>query len=267
MRTDNDLSKIINQSGFPLQAAIARRVHDRRELGWSVVYQEHGWQLDGDTGFADLVVEDQHRTSVLVMECKKVIDGEWIFLEEEGAITNVTRARLWITNTANHGREHFGYYEAHLMPPSRESMYCVVAGQDAKARPMLERVAAETLQAMEAIAAEEHAVWTERGRGVRMYAAVIVTTARLVISRFDPGAVSLKTGAAEKLSHETVPWIRFRKAFSAEQAVVPGEDVAWNFAALGAAKEKTVFVVSADSIEQFLAEWSVNGRSLSSLDR
>lgn len=55
MRTDDDLSKLLNQSGFPLQLAIDRMVEERSdELGWKVVYREHGWKgLDGQSGFAD----------------------------------------------------------------------------------------------------------------------------------------------------------------------------------------------------------------------
>ena len=50
------ISKLINQSGFPLQLAIDRLVQDRSDqLGWKVVYREHGWRSpDGQIGFVDL---------------------------------------------------------------------------------------------------------------------------------------------------------------------------------------------------------------------
>lgn len=266
MRNDDDLSKLVNQSGFPLQLAIDRLVQDRSdELGWNVVYREHGWKHpDGQSGFADLVLEDRHGSSVLVVECKRVLEADWIFLEELPAKPASRRTRLWATNTANHGREHSGYYDARAMPESCESMYCVVAGQDAKSRPMLERVAAETTAAMEAIAMEELPVVTKRQYGLRMYVPVIVTTARLIVSRFDPKHVALKNGEASSAQHEVHPWIRFRKQFSTEFAVQP-KNPEWDFSALAAAKEKLVYVVNVESLADFLAKWAVTNSSLHAL--
>ena len=174
------------------------------------------------------------------------------------------RTRLWATNTADHGKEHSGYYDARALPESRESMYCVVAGQDAKGRPMLERVAAETTAATEAIAIEEHPVITKRRYGLRMYVPVIVTTARLVVSRFDPTLVKLQNGEASAICHEVQPWIRFRKQFSSEYAVQP-KNIEWDFSELAAAKEKLVYVVNAESLADFLAKWEVANNSLHAL--
>lgn len=266
MRTDADLSKLVNQSGFPLQLALDRMVQDRSdELGWNVLYREHGWRnVDGQTGFADLVLEDRSGSSVLVVECKRVLDADWIFLEESSDKPPSRLTRLWATNTPNHGTEHSGYYDARSMPESRESMYCVVAGHDPKSRPMIERVAAETAAAMEAIAMEEHPVLSKRGYGLRMYAPVIVTTARLVSSRFDATLVALDSGEASAIAHEVLPWIRFRKQFSPEFAVAP-RDVEWNFSELAAAKEKVVFIVNVNSFADFLKKWSVTSSSLRAL--
>jgi hypothetical protein len=266
MRNDDDLSKLVNQSGFPLQLAIDRLVHDRADqLGWKVVYREHGWRHpDGQSGLADLVLGDCHGTSVLVVECKRVLEADWLFLEELPAKPPSRRTRLWATNTADHGKEFSGYYDARATPESSESMYCVVAGQDAKSRPMLERVAAETTAAMEAIAIEELPVITKRQYGLRMYVPVIVTTARLVVSRFDPKLVVLKNGEASTVSHETHPWIRFRKQFSPEFATQP-KDPEWDFSALATAKEKLVYVVNVESFAEFLAKWDVANNSLRAL--
>ena len=266
MRSDSDLSKLVNQSGFPLQLAIDRLIQDRSDdLGWKVVYREHGWKNpDGQSGFADLVLEDRFGSSVLVVECKRVMEADWIFLEETSAKPLSRLTRLWATNTSNHGREHSGYYDARALPESRESMYCVVAGQDPKSRPMLERVAAETAAAMEAIAIEEHPVITKRGYGLRMYVPVIVTTARLVSSRIDPTLVTLNNGEASAVEHEVLPWIRFRKQFSSEYAVKPREPE-WDFSELAAAKEKLVYVINVNFFAEFLEKWSVTDNSLRAL--
>lgn len=266
MRSDEDLSKLVNQSGFPLQVAIDKMVQDRSDqLGWKVVYREHGWKSpDGQSGFADLVLEDQYKSSVLVVECKRVLEADWLFLEELPGSPPSKRTRLWATNTADHGKEHSGYYDAQALPESHESMYCVVAGQDAKSRPMLERVAAETTAAMEAIAIEELPVIAKRKHGLRMYVPVIVTTARLVVSRFDPKLVTLQSGEASAVSHEVQPWVRFRKQFSSEYAVQP-KNPEWDFSELAAAKEKLVYVVNVQSFADFLAKWQVAGNSLRAL--
>lgn len=266
MRDDADLSKLVNQSGFPLQLAIDRMVQDQSEaLGWKVVYREHGWKNpDGQSGFADLVLEDKYGTSVLVVECKRVIDADWIFLEGSSDKPLSMLTRLWAANTSNHGKEHSGYYDAWALPESRESMYCVLAGHDPKSRPMLERVAAETAAAMEAIAIEEHPLITKRGYGLRMYVPVIVTTARLVSSRFDPSQVALNNGEASAVAHEVLPWIRFRKQFSSDYAVKPKEPE-WDFAQLAAAKEKLVYVVNVESFAKFLKDWTVVTNSLRAL--
>lgn len=266
MRTDADLSKLINQSGFPLQLAIDRLVQNRSdELGWKVLYREHGWRSpDGQSGFVDLVLEDRWGTSVLVVECKRVLDADWLFLEELPAGTSSRRVRLWATNTPNHGREHSGYYDATALPESRESMYCVVAGQDSKSRPMLERVAAEVSSAMEAIAVEELPVITKRDYGLRMYIPVIVTTARIIVSQFDPKLVDLKNGETATAAHQVQPWVRFRKQFSPEFAVEP-RNPEWDFSALASAKEKVVFVVNIESLPDFLSKWSVQRNSLRAL--
>ena len=143
-------------------------------------------------------------------------------------------------------------------------MYCVVAGQDSKSRPMLERVAAEVTAAMEAIALEEQLVISQRQYGLRMYVPIIVTTARLVVSRFDPKLVKLQTGEASAVAHKVVPWIRFRKQFSSEFAIAP-RDSLWDFSELALAKEKVVFVVNNDALTQFLSKWEVASNSLRAL--
>jgi hypothetical protein len=266
MRTPDDLSKLVNQSGFPLQLAVDRLVQDQADqLGWSVLYREHGWKhVDGQAGFIDLVVEDRHGSSVLVLECKRVLEADWLFLEPSPAATPTLNTRLWVTNSGNHGREHFGYFDALAKPESQESMYCVVAGQDAKSRPLLERLAAELTAATEALALEEHPIIARRGHGLRMYAPVVVTTARLYVSKFEPKDVALEAGEARSVSHREVQWVRFRKPLSSEFAVQP-KDTDWRFSDLALAKEKQVFVVRATGLSSFLRRWDVIDNSLRAL--
>jgi hypothetical protein len=263
MRTPDDLTKLVNQSGFPLQLKIDALVEQQSDqIGWKVLYREHGWtHPNGQSGFIDLVLEDRHGTSVLVVECKRVLEADWVFLDSTPPSQPTKRTRLWAVNTAGRGRQFSGYFDARSAPESQESMYCVVAGQDSKARPMLERLAAEVTAATEALAIEEHPAITKRNYGLRMYASVIVTTAQIHLSRFDAHEVSMKTGEATTVTHAVLPWIRFRKQLSSEFAVEP-KNMDWDFSELALAKEKQTFVVNLESLPAFLEKWEIASNSL-----
>lgn len=266
MRPDETLSKLVNQSGFPLQLAIQHLVEQHEpDTGWRVLYREHGWTSPGgSTGFADLVLEDKYDSSVLVLECKRVLESDWIFTIDRMLYKSTDKTRAWVTNTPDHGREHFGYFDARVQPACQEAMFCIVAGQDTKSRPLLERISAETLSAMEAIATEECDMLFSRRNGFRFYSAVIVTTARLITTLIDPANILLATGEASEMHHQIVPWIRFRKQFSSDYAIAPGDDES-DLRQLARAKEKTVFVVNAEHMAEFLKQWSIDNSSLRSL--
>lgn len=266
MRSEDDLSKLVNQSGFPLQLAIDRLVQDKADqIGWSVLYREHGWKHpDGQGGFIDLGLMNRHRTAIAVLECKRVLESDWLFLEPAPPQNPTLDTRLWITSTGKRAREHFGYFDALAKPDSPESTYCVVAGQDPKSRPLLERLAAELTAATEALAAEERSLLTQQSVGVRFYVSILVTTARLHHSTLDASAVTLETGEAPSIQHTEVPWIRFRKQLSSEFAVEPDLS-GWGFDRLAAAKEKQIFVVSAVHLTNFLKRWQLIDHSLTAL--
>lgn len=262
MRDQGALSKIINQSGFPLQLAVDELLRRKGgEIGWGVLYREHGWSNpDGQLGFADLVLEDRYRTCVMVLECKRVLDSDWLFLEESGANNETIRTRAWVNNTPDHGKEHSGYYDFRANPTSPESMYCVIAGQDQKSRPLLERLAAETCAATEAIAIEEYSSMLDLRYGFRLYVPVIVTSARLSISSVDTQSIALSTGEASAVTHREVPFVRFRKQLSSAFAVNP-KGLERGFLELATAREKMVFVVNTTHLEPFLRAWEMHSDS------
>ena len=236
---------------------------------WKVLYREHGWQSNaGDqSGFIDLALQKGMGPYVIVLECKRVKEADWVFLVAEGEDSPTNKARMWITNRRQSDPDFFGYCDVLADPPSPVSMFCVLDGHsDAKSRPMLERVAAELCQAVEALAAEETrlpAMDAEGGR-MRMYAGVIVTNARLILSQLDPALIDLQSGTALNAKHKEVPWLRFRKHFSDKFAVTA---TAPTFAAAAAAKEKSVFIVNVRHLNQFLDEWDVNEHALRPLLR
>jgi hypothetical protein len=264
MRTSTDLAKIINGSGFPLQLAVERAVHQATSK-WSVLHREHAWlHSNGQSGFADLVVANDHNC-VMVIECKRVQESDWIFITKEEPEKTVA-SRIIINNTKGHGKEHHGYFDLQSSPSSFESDYCVIAGQDTKSRPLLERIAHEVATATEAVAQEEQPHAVARSYGFRCYVGVVVTTARLSVSAIDQSEISLINGEATNQSISEVPWIRFRKQLSHELAVSP-ENLDWSFSGISKAKEKVTFVVNSGNLVKFLDKWSLFTESLSALMR
>ena len=89
MAPDDDVTlRKANDSGFPMQIAVARQVNETLFIhGWRVRYTEHSWSSlsqENQNGFIDLVLEDKHRSTLAVIECKRVRDTAWIFLHSAG---------------------------------------------------------------------------------------------------------------------------------------------------------------------------------------
>ena len=91
-----------------------------------------------------------------------------------------------------------------MAPASFESRSCVVAGQDARAKPMLERMAADIGEAAKASAMEERSLQDTGSFGPkRMCFSVIWTTADLkVLSR--PVTRAVRRGESRNLHGRTL---------------------------------------------------------------
>ena len=148
------LQKHVNNSGFPLQLAIANLVISTHN--WNVLYEEHNWVQDNNNGFIDLVIEDQYKTWLMNIECKRVRDSKWIFLRDTNATPTRRHAKLWVSSRRDgESLNHFGWADVPMDPDTAQSSYCVVPGQDSKARPMLERIASNVVISTEARALQE----------------------------------------------------------------------------------------------------------------
>lgn len=258
------LTDTVNQSGFPLQiglVSLVQRTTDQH--GWKVLFVEHSWknELDNDSGFIDIVLENKYGTSVMLVECKRVLDSSWIFLVPSQKSKPRRQAKAWLTRYANDCFKHMWWADLSLDPDSLESEFCVVPGQDPKSKPMLERVAGEVVSATEAIAIEEKDYHAQRKDSLRMYFSVIVTTAKLQVCTFEPEKVSLANGKLADAVFKEVPYVRFRKQLTTRPATIPLNvvDGFYNFVR---AKEHTVFVVNAEALPNFLAAFEVDDGSL-----
>lgn len=258
------LTDTVNQSGFPLQVAVAALIERTKgQHGWKVLFREHSWkrEQDGESGFIDLVLANQYDTAVMVVECKRVLETSWIFLNPTRTPTPRRHAKAWITRYAAGHFKHIGWADIALDPVSPEAEFCVVAGQDAKSRPMLERIAAELVSATEALAIEERDYQAQLGDALRMYFGVIVTTATLRVCTFSPDQVSLADGKVTDAGYVEVPFVRFRKQLTTGPSALP-LNVVDGVHSYARAKERTVFVVNAGALPNFLADFDVDNNSM-----
>lgn len=258
------LTDTVNQSGFPLQIGLTALIQNTtNEHGWKVSFVEHSWksELDNDSGFIDIVIENKYSTSFMLIECKRVLDSSWIFLVPKLKANPRRHAKAWVNSFAGNCFKHFCWADLSLDPVSYESEYCVVPGQDPKSKPMLERVAADVVSATEALALEQKDYQAQLKDPLRMYFSVIVTTAKLQVCAFESEKVSLVDGKVADAEFTEVPFVRFRKQLSTRPASVP-LTVVDGFYGFVRAKEHTVFVVNAEALPDFLATFEVDNKAL-----
>lgn len=145
---NNTLEAAVNRSGFPLQIGIADLVRKSKQYhGWDILHVEHSRKNDiaGTEGFIDLVLEDKYQTSVLVVECKHLLDSSWIFLREVSNDSKVAYTKLWVSSRAGASYKTFDWIELASDPMSAESGFCVMSGEAAKARMSLEQIASNAV--------------------------------------------------------------------------------------------------------------------------
>lgn len=258
------LREFVNQSGFPLQIGLANLVERTTERhGWKVLYTEHSWRNPSaeTEGFIDIVLENRHGTLVLVIECKRVLETSWIFLQPGDRLVARRHIKAWVTRYATGKFKWFDWRDLSGDPGSPESQYCVVPGQDPRSKPMLERIAADVVEATEGVAWEEKGLQTHQHDALRVYFSVIVTTAQLKVGVFDPDRISLADGTLPDAAFEEVSYVRFRKQLSTRTPELV--DTGWDAKrALIRAKERTVFVINAEALLGFLSEIEIDNDPL-----
>ena len=261
---DKKLTDLVNQSGFPLQIALADSIHSsRKSHHWEVVYSEHAWKdrEENESGFADLVVRHRHTGLTIVIECKRVLESEWIFHVPGACAPNRREAKAWATSYANGNLQRYGWLDLAIDPATAQSEFCVIPGQDSKAKPMIERIAADLVSSTAAIAKEERSLLAANGNGLYLYFCAIVTTAKLKVCVFDPTTVTLEDGKLPSAVFDEVPFLRFRKQLSTRQIEVASLEQPTAYA-LARAKEQTVFVIEAEAIVRFLSEFELDNHAL-----
>lgn len=259
-----DKNKHINLSGFPLQIGLAHAIDaSRPNHGWGVLHREHGWTHEEthESGFIDLVVENQHKTVVLNIECKRPQESTWQFLLPKPKDKLRRHCKFWVSCLSKSASKYFDWVDLTIDPDSYESEFCVVAGQDAKSRPMLERIAATVVASTEALAQEEANVMREQDyEHFRAYINVIATTAKLEVCKFDPTTVDLKKGTIENAEYEDVPYLRFRKQLSPRPKLPNPQEWVSGFESIAKAKENTVLIVEASELVGLLEKLEIDDK-------
>jgi hypothetical protein len=233
----------LKSSGFPFQTAIARIIADTQP--YHIETEEFPWQdHTGKDQFVDLIASNEAWT--LVIECKKTRKENLTFLKPDAHSSD----RHWImrcvfTTQVQDLTPHFdlNYGDWSVRPLSHESTYCVVStSEKGTDQRLLERDARQLVRASDA-----YADATRNSRrppqhfmNLRPYIPLIVTNARLFVATYHPREISLDTGqfSADPANVVSVPWVRFRKAFTSE----PGGDYGG----------RSVLIVNADSLKQLL---------------
>jgi len=247
------LRQHVDSSGFPLQLAIANKFPRTRQ-NWHVLYEEHQWRHKDQSGFIDLVIEDETKTWLMNIECKRVRDSSWIFLKDSISPPRRRHAKLWVSSRrSDDSMTHFDWADIPIDPECEESSFCVVPGQDSKARPMLERLSATVVLSTEALAAEEASTVSEQYSHLRIYQNVIVTTAELKVCEINIENINVATGEIpEDAQFTDVPFVRFRKQLGSTQAERPRAQLVTDIHGRNRERESTIFVVNSQHLDDFI---------------
>lgn len=258
---DKKLKDHVNSSGFPLQIGLEHYIDATKDShGWRVLSSEHPWRSEesGNSGFIDIILEKKTAT-VITIECKRVQNTAWIFLvPSKDPPKKETLTICWITrNFPNAGFNRFGWNSLQHFPESPEAKFCVIPGQDERGKPMLERIAADIIEATEALANQEMVLMSKGSTYSRIYFPTIVTTAEIKVCYFDPADINVSLGKIDndKARFETVPCVRFRKSLTADSRHIP--DVQ-NIRDLNRAKERTVIVINSNELTGILSKWKID---------
>lgn len=99
MGKQQDIPEVINGSGFPFQIAVTDFVkRGKQDSDCRVLFTEHSWRDSAGeySGFIDLVVASDIFPYIFVIECKRHLDGVWVFLQAAGTVGGRRHAKLFV---------------------------------------------------------------------------------------------------------------------------------------------------------------------------
>lgn len=256
----------VNASGFPFQLRVEHEIEATCDAHkWSVVAQEHRWvnTQSGAEGFIDLILEkriDNFTTCYMVIECKRVRGGSWVFLAPRNRHQRKDIAHALVTRRKHNEPVSAVWTTTNFLPESPVSSFCTVPGQGDRDTPMLEGVAGKLLDSLESLTTEDLSIGpqaSEMRPEVRvLYFPIIVTNTELLMCEFELDEVDLSDGILKNKSGEfqSVPFIRFQKSFTSRYATAKA---AMNLKEANQENQRTILVVHAPQLPDFLRRCSV----------
>jgi hypothetical protein len=248
---NESLKSIVNASGFLFQLRVQREIELDQYSKWFVASTEHRWEdpNSGNESFIDIVLQNKTGIGRIVIECKRVQEGNWLFLVEEEQIRTSHAKILWThvpwEKSAISKWDDFNFGDC-----SYQSSFCVVRGQGENDRPMLERLSGQLLRSTEVLANDELENCPNPTHGpVRIYIPVIVTNAQLRVCKYKSDNISIDTGKLEEANFETVSFIKLRKNLS---SIIQDKERKVSISYINETQQRTVFIVNAQKINGFL---------------
>lgn len=250
---DEKLRSVLSHSGFPLQMRVRREIEEHAsEHEFTVVASDFPWMHREETGFVDLVLTK--RVWVLVLDCKRAGREEsqpWVFLVSEKDVAEVSRATCLWTGPWKQGggrSRQDGHDDMDFEPVSYEAEFCAIMGSPDRRENLIERIASTLVKAAKSIYSQQAS--SKRAQDVNfraVYVPVIVTTADLHVARVDD--VSLDDGRMRGGKFDRVDVVRLRKSLDQPWGSIEDLRDAYE------QSQRTVFVVRARAIVEFLKDW------------
>jgi hypothetical protein len=228
------------------------------------------------SGFIDLILSHQEFPGDrLVLECKRnksddLRQVQWLFLLPESNFSQTGKASClevegplpqrqveWPKIVPSPWRDIRIWDDVTVVPSSFQSEFCLLSGDEPKRQPILETLCGERLESIDGLAQEEVNInQSQKERKLRLFIfPVIGTNANLKACQFDPSDIQITDGTLNLQSVKIIdaPFIRFRKSLVTKFP----EGNFTNLKEANRARERSVLVVNAQHLIEFLKAWKV----------
>jgi len=256
----------INASGFPFQIRVEHEIQSTlSKHKWRISATEHKWRNreTKEEGFIDIILEKRissWSSHYLVIECKRMKLGGCIFLNRPEDHSKPNAVLLSFAKSHS-GEASPGWNKYEPDPSSLIACYCAVPGQSDKQTPMLERICDSLLDSVESLADELYSKTIIPGSNApgisSLFIPTVVVNTELKSCFINPQDISLSEGELKDDQGliKAVPYVRFQKSFCTRyKSPANGIDLT----ALNAANQRTVFIVHAASLINFLVAWDID---------
>jgi hypothetical protein len=177
----------------------------------------------------------------------------WVFLIPKPSVSLSRQVTVWSSHRVDSKWMEYRWKNFGPYPPTYESEYCAIPGQESGRNTLIERTAYDLTDSIEALTEQEKQIQEKRSTNnfTRVYIPVVLTTAQLFVSEFDPAAISLTDGSLpEDTPFSPVSYLRFRKSLSTRAQASSTSSIE----TLYSESVRTIFVVNAENLPQFLHE-------------